>query len=257
MNFDLVISGGGIKFYYLLGIKKAIEILIKKRKINLYRLAGTSSGSLIISLIACQIPNKKLVKTYLKYTRTSDFKIKILDKFLDEVLPDNAHNICSNKVYISITKLPYHNQIISNFSSKKHLIEIIKISCAFPLFVNNNIFYYYQGNLYLDGSFTNNTPVFQDKIRKQIIIKPFLIKYDKFNLFDMEPDKYIKYIDQGKNAFTDFINGKKIFPIEWYQEKRQYQKSLFKYLKFVINYPFFLIIIIIIILLLKNKILKK
>ena len=31
MELDLVISGGGIKFYYLLGIKRAIEDLEKKK----------------------------------------------------------------------------------------------------------------------------------------------------------------------------------------------------------------------------------
>ena len=60
LDYDLVVSGGGMKFYYLLGIKKALE----EKKINIKRYSGTSSGSIFIVLIICGIDNKILINTY-------------------------------------------------------------------------------------------------------------------------------------------------------------------------------------------------
>ena len=253
LDYDLVVSGGGMKFYYLLGIKKALE----EKKINIKRYSGTSSGSIFIVLIICGIDNKILINTYQKLFKMSDYKMNIIDKFLNEVLPENCHIICSNRVFISITKIgiPIKNEIISKFTSKKHLIEIIKISSSFPVFVNSNIFYKYKKDYYIDGFFTNNTPFFKDKLREQIIIRPFIVKYKNLQIFDMEPNSNIEYIKLGYFELNKFIKGEKVFAIEWYEPNRvKINNVIIKYVKYLLKFKIinYFIVIILILTLLKK-----
>ena len=254
-NLDLIISGGGMKFYYLLGIKKAIQKL--KKHINIKRYAGTSSGSIFATLIACNIDNKLLIETYQTLYKTSNYKMNIIDIFLNTVLPDNCHIICSNKVFLSVSKvgLPFKNEIISNFTSKKHLIEVIKTSSSFPFFVNSNLFYKYDNKNYVDGFFTNNTPFFKDNLCDQVIIRPFIVKYKNIQIFDMEPNENIQYLSLGFNDFIKFFNGKKVTPIEWYDPKKtKFNNIIIKYIKYLLKFnsiKYFLIIILIIIILKK------
>ena len=58
----LVISGGGTRISYLLGIKKYIE----KNNILIDEYSGTSSGSLIIVLMVCNISNNIIIEHYKK-----------------------------------------------------------------------------------------------------------------------------------------------------------------------------------------------
>ena len=231
-EIDLIVSGGGSKFYYLIGIKKAIDVCSKKNILKIKRYAGTSSGSMLITLMACNIENSLIIKVYKQINKNNKTNIKLIKKGLDILLPKNAHIICSDKVYISVTKLglPFKNEIISKFSSRQDLIDTILCSSSFPFFVNNNIYHKYKNKYYIDGFFTNNTPYFKDNIRKQIIIKPFLIQYSYFNPFELEPDYYIKYISVGFKEFYQFLNGKKILPIGWYNKNNKHYFSIRKHL---------------------------
>lgn len=254
MNYDLVISGGGMKFYYLLGVKKALE----EKKINIKRYSGTSSGSIFIVLIACGIDNDILIKTYQELFKKSNYKMNIINDFLNIVLPENCHLICSDKVFISISKvsLPFENRIISKFESKKHLIEVVKTSSSFPIFVNSNIFYEYENSKHIDGFFTNNTPFFKDTLRNQIIVRPFIVKYENLQIFDMEPNKNIKYIKLGYQDLNNFFNGNHVFAIEWYNPNRvKINNVLIKYVKYLLKFKIIrcLILIIFVLIIFEKK----
>ena len=248
-ELDLIVSGGGTKFYYLIGIKKAIEMYSKKNILKIKRYAGTSSGSMLITLMACNIDNSSIINIYKQINKNNKTNMQLIKKGLDMLLPKNAHIICSNKVYISITKLgfPFRNEIISKFSSRRELIETILCSSSFPYFVNSDIYHKYKNKYYIDGFFSNNTPYFKDNLRNQIIIKPFLIKYSNFHPFELEPNYHIKYISFGFRDFHKFLGGKKILPIEWYKKNKKNYFSIRKHiylLSYFINFKKVLLFII-------------
>lgn len=236
-EIDLIVSGGGSKFYYLIGIKKALELCSRKNILKIKRYAGTSSGSMLITLMACNIDNLSIINVYKQINKNNRTNIKLIKKGLDMLLPKNAHIICSNKVYISVTKLgfPFKNEVISKFSSREELIETILCSSSFPYLVNGNIYHKYKNNYYIDGFFTNNTPYFKDNLRRQIIIKPFLIKYSNFHPFELEPNYHIKYLSIGFKDFHRFLNGTKLLPIEWYKKSKKNYFSIRKHL-FLLSY---------------------
>jgi hypothetical protein len=245
-ELDLIVSGGGTKFYYLIGIKKAIEMYSKKNILKINRYAGTSSGSMLITLMACNIDNSSIINVYKQLNKNN---MELIKKGLEMLLPKNAHIICSNKVYISVTKLgfPFRNEIISKFSSRQDLIETILCSSSFPYFVNSEFYHKYKNKYYIDGFFSNNTPYFKDNLRKQLIINPFLIKYSTFHPFELEPNSHIKYISVGFKDFHKFLDGTKILPFEWYKKNKKKYFSIRKHitlLSYFINFKTVLLFII-------------
>lgn len=62
---------------------------------------------------------------------------KILRNSLEQVLPQNAHKLCSGRLFVSVTKLrglappDFENEIISQFETREDLIQVIQLSCVF------------------------------------------------------------------------------------------------------------------------------
>lgn len=233
MNINLVISGGGIKFFYLLGVKKALDKLKNKIKISKY--SASSSGALFIVFMACNINDNLLVNNYLPLLNSNENKLKLIDDFLTKTLPINAYKICTNKVFISLSRIsiPFKNEIVYKFNNNRHLINVIMASCSFPLIVNKSLYFKLNNKYYIDGCFTNNTPIFNDNI-KQIIIKPYLIKYDKVNIFSLENNSDIKYVKEGYNDFLLFLDSKKINSIQWFNPNRIKKNKYLKYITLTI-----------------------
>ena len=210
----LIISGGGARISYLLGIKKYIE----EKNIPIDEYSGSSSGSIFIVLMACKIRNNEIIKEYSKLiddkTIFNNYKLDIVKKYLHKILPNNCHILCTNKVNISYSyfKFPFiRNKIVNKFKSKNHLIEIILASASFPFFINKNLFYKYNNKLLLDGFFSNNTPILEkNNSENQIIVKTYFR-----SIYDLDIFLYKKLSKQmtnlGYNHMKNFIeNGETI-----------------------------------------------
>lgn len=51
--------------------------------------------------------------------------IRRVESLIDETLPVNAHEIATNKLFISVTRMPSRtNCLISQFATRKHLIQV-------------------------------------------------------------------------------------------------------------------------------------
>lgn len=247
MELDLVISGGGIKFYYLLGIKRAIEDLERKKIITFKRYSATSSGAILLPLIICKIDNRKALEVY-KITQKvkTKYRIDLITIFLNQILPNNAHLLCSGKLFLSMSEIDgchIKNKTVSNFRSKDELINFIKCSCAFPIFTHPNIYLRFKNRKYIDGCFSKNTPYFEDKIREQVIIKIFFIKYHNFNLFNLETSKHIRYYQKGYKNFISFLKGKNISCFQWGKNKNIMNNFLLYFVNFIRNRKIIFIII--------------
>ena len=80
----------------------------------------------------------------------------------DEYLPENAHELCSGRLFISVTLYPsMTNNVLSTFHTRQDLIQAIVASTCLPyLFMRD-----YpvdcgpsQGGLAVDGGFSNDSP---------------------------------------------------------------------------------------------------
>jgi predicted acylesterase/phospholipase RssA len=92
---------------------------------------------------------------------------------LEDALPENArlfyffvktYNyiyidiLCTGRLYISATRArDYKNEIISEFSTRKELIEAILCSCFIPFYCGTTP-PTYRGEQYIDGAFSDNQP---------------------------------------------------------------------------------------------------
>lgn len=233
----LVISGGGARISYLIGIKKYFD----ENKIKFDQYAGSSSGSIFVVLMACNISNELIISEYSKLVSDNEYfknyKLDIVRKYLNKLLPENSHIICSNKVRISYSYLDYlynlipliRNKIETKFHSKNHLIETILASCSFPFFINKNLFYKYQNKYVLDGFFSNNTPLIeQNNSKNQIIIKTYYRAMYDLDLF-IYKKLSSKMIKSGYNHMKNFIN-KGETTINFSISNNKYNTKLYSYL---------------------------
>ena len=94
--------------------------------------------------------------------------------WMDSILPDNAAEICSGRLFISITELTIwgpRNKMISKFSSKHDLFEACLASSTVPFVTERYGIRKFRDMWVIDGGVTSNTPVFQDDIRRQLVFK--------------------------------------------------------------------------------------
>ncbi|CAD5121096.1 DgyrCDS9636 [Dimorphilus gyrociliatus] len=148
-------------------------------------LSGKLSGASAGSLVACALMSGCCLGECTSFTlraatiaRQSSIgplspkfnAMRLLHDGLSEVLPDNAHLICSGKLFISLTRVKdKKNVIISKFYSKDDLIEAL-ICSAFVPFYCGLLPPYFRGECYVDGGLTVNIPVFDENT---ITVSPF------------------------------------------------------------------------------------
>ena len=69
-----------------------------------------------------------------------------------QVLPEDVHTILNRRLHISLTDTSMHNLILSEFTSKKDLVDALICSCYVPAFSAYDV-PNYKGSPYLDGGF--------------------------------------------------------------------------------------------------------
>ncbi|XP_044535227.1 patatin-like phospholipase domain-containing protein 5 [Gracilinanus agilis] len=90
---------------------------------------------------------------------------------LKKQLPDNIHEVASQKMGISLTRFPDgKNVIITSFASKEEVIQAVICSLFFPFYCGA-IPPLFRGERYMDGSLSNHVPFFDSKVT--ITFSPF------------------------------------------------------------------------------------
>lgn len=89
---------------------------------------------------------------------------ELIVEFANSVLPHNAHELCNNRVGISISKAtwPLQNMLASRFESRQDLLDAAVAGCFIPLWSGSLEFPKYQGRKCIDGGYSNNMPQFPD-----------------------------------------------------------------------------------------------
>ncbi len=177
----LTLNGGGSKGIYTLGVLNEVEKLLGSPLHSHFDLIyGTSTGSIIASLIALGYPIDFIVEKYYelipdimgKWSRRG--KSKALDKFAAEIF--GAAKFDSFKTKIGIVAMNYEYQrpfIFKNIESQAHgmkssfvpgfgvtISEAVQCSCAaYPIFKKKTIKTKNQGEqVSIDGGFVANNP---------------------------------------------------------------------------------------------------
>ncbi|KAH0618759.1 hypothetical protein JD844_018218 [Phrynosoma platyrhinos] len=184
---SLSFAGGGFLAIYEIGViqgllEQAPEILRSAPKVY-----GSSSGSIIAAAVVCGLSLDDL-KKYM-YGAATDARrtilgplapgcsvVRILQRRLYQILPENSHRMATGRLYISLTRLiDGQNVVVSEYSSKEELIQALICSCFVPIYAGF-IPPSFRGVRYVDGGFTNLQP--RSDLETAITVSPFTGEID-------------------------------------------------------------------------------
>ncbi|CAI6366297.1 unnamed protein product [Macrosiphum euphorbiae] len=176
---NISFSGCGFLGIYHIGVASCLKTYAPYLLEN--KICGSSAGAISACCLLCDIPLELMTSQMLDIVRES--RSKALGPFspsmnitehlynrLNKDLPDDAHKRVSGKLFVSLTRVPDgKNVIMSQFSSKEEVIQVLLASAFIPVFsgfVPPLIGKY----RYIDGGFTDNLPIVD---KNTITISPF------------------------------------------------------------------------------------
>jgi hypothetical protein len=153
-------AGSGLFFWWQLG---AVAFLRDRYDLTKIRQVGASGGALAAALAACDAcPDRtmdvalELSERYGVWSRPLGLMGvwgRIVEEWLEELLPEDAHERCSGRVGVVYTVLPTCEQVvIDSFSSKRDLIDCLLASAHVPFFLDFKLAKSVRGKLAVDGS---------------------------------------------------------------------------------------------------------
>lgn len=168
-------AGAGIYFFWQLG---AMKFLAERYDLTKVPMVGASGGALAAVLAGCGVPADLVLQ------RAYDLSLEhnvwerrlgllgvwgtIIETWLDELLPDNAADMCRDRITIVVTTLPNMAQIgISDFTDKHDLINAAMASSHIPMFLDLKFARRCRGKYCIDGSFpdffyNDNSPLLKN-----------------------------------------------------------------------------------------------
>lgn len=148
MSYNLSFSGCGFLCIYHTGVIAAIKEYAPQLGRN--RVCGASAGAIAAAGLVCNVCISEAVSTILSVVtqarRSSlgpfspDFHLMNLVRAgLEQSLPENAHELCTGRLAISLTRYKDgENVIIEEFDSREELIQVIFI---YQFFFSINIMF--------------------------------------------------------------------------------------------------------------------
>lgn len=231
-EIDIVISGGGLKGYFMAGCTSVLCDELSKHNISIARIAGASAGAWAGMFMLCGYKTHDWIETYHACKERPTLTIhETYDEILDwvlEGLPENAYQICSGKLFISITFFKgwsVENQTISEFHSNRDLIDCCLASSTIPYLTEPKGFRTLRGHTVCDGGFTNNCPIFVDGSRRQLVFRLFEVEYPWRLLVNPQDTCIDVLVLRGAILMQRFLQGEPTDSIAWL-EKREKKSSL-------------------------------
>ena len=168
-------SAGGLLFPFYVGVCRGLEqagYLSARTK-----LAGASAGSLIAACVNSGLSMdtvSSLCEELMEDCRKNGSRGRlgiVLEKFLQEALPDDAHERCRGRTFVAVSSVEGRGalgslglgtpqgQLISEFSSRDDLVSALMTSCHIPLYMDGRMTSTFRGSMHLDGGVTNFIPL--------------------------------------------------------------------------------------------------
>ncbi|CAG9536734.1 unnamed protein product [Cercopithifilaria johnstoni] len=176
---SLSLSGCGFLCIYHAGVCAAVKEYAPQLLQN--RISGASAGSIIAASIVCNVCISQTTSFFLSVVSEArsytfgvlnrDFDLmKLLRMKLNAILPSNAHELCTNRLRISVTRFrDMENVILDKFHTKDELIEAICCSCFIPVY-GGFVYPTFRDEIYIDGGASNNQPIIDTDT---ITVSPF------------------------------------------------------------------------------------
>ena len=233
--FDVILAGGGFKGYYHLGLYKILKHLEKKNKIKIRYIVGTSTGAISAIIYVCNLDFNRWVDTFYKIKENmhkSDLHKTVIEIMKDE-LPENAYQLCTNRIKITTSKLTmfgFVEEIFDKFDSNDHLLQVLSASIKIPYLTSKSIFgekinsYYYY-----DGFFTRIAPIIFNSDLPQLFVKTYATNYS--NSLSLKPvDSHIELLSlRGAYESKKFFKyEKKNKILKWIEPKYKRKISFYK-----------------------------
>ncbi|XP_040567487.1 uncharacterized protein [Lepeophtheirus salmonis] len=180
---NLSFAGCGFLGIYHVGVSAAMRQYAPDLIFN--KISGASAGAMAAVCLIAGTPLREMANKILSACAicrshvggafNPAFNIStIIEDSLTQILPENVHELVNGKLHISVTRVyDGTNVIISNFVSKKELIEAVVASSFIPIF-SGIMPYRYRGIRVIDGGFSVNAPKLDDGT---ITVSPFAGEY--------------------------------------------------------------------------------
>nr|CAD2128338.1 unnamed protein product [Meloidogyne enterolobii] len=176
---DLSLCGCGFLCIYHAGVCAALKEYAPQLTQN--RIYGASAGSIAAAGLICNVSISDATCAIMRVV--AEARSRVLQSFdpafdllgivrevLNKLLPANSHVLCTDRLFISLTRcIDGRNVLVSKFESKADLIQAIICSCYIPIFCGL-VEPEFHGVKYRDGGFSDNQPVYD---RNTITISPF------------------------------------------------------------------------------------
>jgi len=158
-NINLLLSGGGLGSFYHVGIVKLLDEYCHNNSININKIYCVSGGAMIAVLYMNGLDVNLFSDIYNEIKndpqKCSLYLVDILRHYLETYLDDDCHIKCTNKLYIFVyewkSRRNFERKVISKFTSKDDLINIVIASCTISYITAKSSHHSYDGKCYVDG----------------------------------------------------------------------------------------------------------
>ena len=257
-KINLALSGGGMAGLYQVGVCKHLIELHHSNKLDIVNVYGTSVGAFVGAVFIHHMAKPNTFNDNMNVfhsicineCKVGNIRIlSMMRKLCDVMLSDDIHLLCSNKLHIAIMtkdKRGIRQKVITQYSSKNDLINIITTSAFVPLLTGSWLYSTYVcpvtkcSYIAIDGIFT---PPIENNHYETLYVN--LNKHDYSlikRMFYFEKSSNIMLNEGYKNSI-DFFSNKKEIPTLYLYE-RGYNTKHKKYLYLFTNKLIWLIVYI-------------
>ncbi|XP_071165546.1 patatin-like phospholipase domain-containing protein 4 isoform X2 [Mytilus edulis] len=206
-EMNLSLCGCGFLGIYHLGVAACLKQHGASFLSSIQKVAGASAGALVASVLVIDDSKIEECKNF-TYGLAKEVKSKplgaltpgynLLDSiktFLNTMLPEDAHQKASGKLYISLTNTrTRENVLVHQYPSREHLIKCLLASSHIPLYASR-LPVKIDGQKYMDGGITDNMVVFKNE--RTIQVSPFCGRQDISPNDKLGKEWYVSVNNQG------------------------------------------------------------
>ncbi|XP_067906966.1 patatin-like phospholipase domain containing 3 [Heterodontus francisci] len=181
-GWNISFAGCGFLGVYHIGVASSIQERAPCMIRDATRIYGASAGALTAAAVVCGVPLDNCCADIMKVAKEARKRnlgplhpsfnlVKIMRNGLFKNLPENAHQLATGRLCISLTRVPDgENVLVSEFNSKEELIQALICSAFVPIYCGL-IPPSFRGVRYVDGGISNNLP--QYELKNTITVSPF------------------------------------------------------------------------------------
>lgn len=170
VEIDVVVTGGALRGYFMLGARHALE---SRSDLVVRRYSGTSAGAWTALFMAAGLSSADWLKSYTLTQAVSrqaeeqgraapalmEAYRERLWPWLQEVLPEDAYERCSGRLFVTLTMIQGVRPrpvTISRFESNEDLFEACVASSCVPRVTQRGFGARFRGRRAFDGLFSDN-----------------------------------------------------------------------------------------------------